>query len=205
MKTLSRKIISILTISLLVIISTVISFLLTKLFKRSAADKEEVFDILNESGKVVSKAPRSVCHNGSKLLHPVVHIHIFNDKKQLLLQKRAASKDIQPGKWDTAVGGHVSSEESVENALLRECSEEAGFTPVKEKLIHIADYIYESNIEREYVHTYKYSFGGPFKHQAAEIDELKFFDRKEIEKLIKSDLTTENFKYEYENYLKNSL
>jgi len=36
------------------------------------------------------------------------------------LQKRALLKDIQPGKWDTSVGGHIQSGETVTNAILRE-------------------------------------------------------------------------------------
>lgn len=40
------------------------------------------------------------------LLHPVVH-HLFNFRGELYLQKRPEWKDIQPGRWDTAVGGHV--------------------------------------------------------------------------------------------------
>ena len=41
------------------------------------------------------------------LLHPVVHLHVMREGGFLYLQKRAMDKDIQPGKWDTAVGGHV--------------------------------------------------------------------------------------------------
>ena len=31
----------------------------------------------------------------------------LNGEGQLFLQKRSLHKDIQPGKWDTSVGGHV--------------------------------------------------------------------------------------------------
>ena len=37
-------------------------------------------------------------------------------------------EDIQPGKWDTSVGGHVDLGESVEMALHREVKEELGIT-----------------------------------------------------------------------------
>ena len=68
-----------------------------------------------------------------KILHPVVHLHVFNSKGDLFLQHRPAWKDIQPDKWDTATGGHVDYGESVEEALYREVKEELGitdFTPV---------------------------------------------------------------------------
>jgi len=74
---------------------------------------EEVFPLVNEQGDLIGKATRTQCHSGSFLLHPVVHLHVFNASGQLFLQKRSMSKDIQPGMWDTSVGGHVDYEETI--------------------------------------------------------------------------------------------
>ena len=70
----------------------------------------ELFPIVDEEGHVIGKATRKECHGGSMLLHPVVHLHILNSNGDLYLQKRSVNKDIQPGKWDTSVGGHVDFE-----------------------------------------------------------------------------------------------
>ena len=67
----------------------------------------EIFPIVTPDGVVTGSATRAECHSGSKLLHPVVHLHILSRDGRVYLQKRSMSKDIQPGKWDTAVGGHV--------------------------------------------------------------------------------------------------
>ena len=67
-------------------------------------NNEEMFPIVDEEGNITGAATRKECHSGSKLLHPVVHLHVFNDKGELYLQKRPAWKDIQPNKWDTSVG-----------------------------------------------------------------------------------------------------
>ena len=94
--------------------------------------QEEIFPIVNTEGEVVGSATRKECHAGTFLLHPVVHLHIFNSAGELYLQKRVMTKKIQPGKWDTAVGGHVDYGERIEDALLRETREELGvrdFTP----------------------------------------------------------------------------
>ena len=82
---------------------------------------EEWFPLVDDEGRVTGKAPRSVCHDGkSFLLHPVVHLHLFNKAGKLYLQKRSMKKDTQPGKWDTSVGGHIGLGETVAEALKRE-------------------------------------------------------------------------------------
>ena len=70
-------------------------------------NNQEMFPLVDEQGNITGAATRGECHNGSKLLHPVIHLHVFNSKGELYLQKRPEWKDIQPGKWDTSVGGHV--------------------------------------------------------------------------------------------------
>jgi isopentenyl-diphosphate delta-isomerase type 1 len=165
---------------------------------RSAKDtEEELFSIVDENGKVIGKAERKLCHSGSKLLHSVVHIHIINSQNKLLLQKRRMDKDIQPGKWDTSVGGHVQSGESIIDAVKRETLEEAGVVVDLSKLKPIKEYIFESDIEREFVYSHIYYYDGEIKFQESEIDKVDFFDKNEIEKLIDAKETTFNFIKEF--------
>ncbi len=37
--------------------------------------QEEIFPLVDEIGNVIGQAPRSVCHDGTMLLHPVIHLH----------------------------------------------------------------------------------------------------------------------------------
>ena len=74
-------------------------------------NNQEMFPIVDEQGNITGAATRGECHSGSKLLHPVVHLHVFNAQGDIYLQKRPEWKDIQPGKWDTAVGGHIDLDE----------------------------------------------------------------------------------------------
>ena len=80
-------------------------------------NNEEMFPIVEADGSIIGAATRGECHSGSKLLHPVIHLHVFNSNGDLYLQKRPEWKDIQPGKWDTSVGGHIDLGECVEDAL----------------------------------------------------------------------------------------
>ena len=77
----------------------------------------ELFPIVDEDGNVLGKILRGQAHDGRKVLHPVVHLHLFNSKGELYLQRRPDWKPIQPGKWDTAVGGHISSATSASMTL----------------------------------------------------------------------------------------
>ena len=140
--------------------------------------KDEWFPVVDATGLVLGKATRRECHNGSKKLHPVIHLHVFNEAGDLYLQKRSETKDIQPGKWDTAVGGHVDYGEAVEAALLREAREELGITGFIPEFI--TRYVFESEIEKELVHTYKTVYNGVFTPDAGELDEGRFWSLAEI-------------------------
>ena len=51
-------------------------------------NNQEMFPVVDEQGNITGAATRGECHSGSRLLHPVVHLHIFNTKGELYLQKR---------------------------------------------------------------------------------------------------------------------
>jgi isopentenyldiphosphate isomerase len=157
---------------------------------------EEWFPVVDEDGNEISIAPRSVCHDGkSKLLHPVVHLHLFNSKGDLFLQKRAASKDILPGCWDTSVGGHKSPGEGIEEALKRETREELGITDFRYEFIK--KYVWESPRERELVYSYSGSSSELPLIDRSEIDEGRFWSLTEIRETLGKGVFTPNFEHEF--------
>lgn len=162
---------------------------------------EEWFPVVDEEGNMTGKAPRSICHDGkSKLLHPVVHLHLLNSKGELFLQKRSVLKDIQPGKWDTSVGGHVGIGEKTEDALHREIFEEIGLTDMEP--VFLIKYIWESVREKELVHSY-YTFSDkqPVLNKQ-EIDEGKFWSFDEIKENTGKEIFTPNFEHEFRKIIK---
>ncbi|MDD6472267.1 MAG: NUDIX domain-containing protein [Bacteroidales bacterium] len=157
-------------------------------------NNKEMFPIVDEEGNIISAASRGECHGGSRLLHPVVHLHVLNSKGELYLQKRPQWKDIQPGKWDTAVGGHVDLGENIEQALRREVREEIGiedFTPTS--LIH---YVYDSVKERELVFVHKTTYDGPVT-PSEELDGGRFWSFEEIHDNLGKEVFTPNFESEF--------
>lgn len=154
---------------------------------------KELFPVMDESGNVIGKATRGECHNGSRLIHPVVHLHLFNSQGELYLQRRPLWKEIQPGKWDTAVGGHVDYGETIEEALRREVREEIGlekFTP--EKICH---YLYDSDREREMVYVYRATYDGEV-HPSEETDGGRFWRIEELRTSLGKGVLTPNFELE---------
>lgn len=158
-------------------------------------NQKEKFPIVDEEGRVIGSATRGECHNGSRLLHPVVHLHVFNSAGDIYLQKRPEWKDIQPGKWDTAVGGHIDYGETPEEALLREVREELGITDFKPEFV--GKYVFESRHERELVYVSRTVYDGPIRPSAEELDGGRFWTMKEISEAMGQNILTPNFESEF--------
>lgn len=163
----------------------------------------EYFPLVDESGKVTGKATRAECHNGSFLLHPVVHLHVLDRHGRLLLQKRSMRKDIQPGKWDTSVGGHIDYGETVEAALRREAYEELGitdFNPVK-----AFSYPFRSNVEYELINSFHTVYDGEIKADPVELDDCRFWEIGDIVRNLGKGVFTPNFESEFAKLQENGI
>ena len=161
----------------------------------SSYENEEWLPVVEEDGKVIGKAPRSLCHKGDKILHPVVHLHVFNSHGHIYLQKRPMEKLVQPGKWDSAVGGHISFGEDLETALRREAFEEIGLENFSAK--PLGRYRWDSDIESELVYYFiSYDFQKIRLH-SDEVTEGKFWSPSQIEKQMGQGVFTPNFEFEY--------
>lgn len=157
-------------------------------------NNQELFPIVDEDGCVVGKATRGECHDGSKRLHPVVHLHVFDAEGRLYLQQRPLWKDIQPGKWDTAVGGHVDYGEEIADALRREAHEELGIEEFAPEFL--LRYVFESDRERELIHVYKTVYEGAIL-PSDELDGGRFWSISEISEAMGQGVLTPNFEQEF--------
>jgi len=97
----------------------------------------EYFDVLDEFGNKTGKTKlRSEVHRDGDW-HKSVHIWIINDNKEILLQRRCATKDSHPNMLDISSAGHLTAgDDSLEGAI-REIKEELNLDVNKNDLIFI--------------------------------------------------------------------
>ncbi len=158
-------------------------------------ENEEWLPVVEENGKIIGKAPRSMCHKGEKILHPVIHLHVLNPHGHIYLQKRPMSKLVQPGKWDTSVGGHISFGEDLETALRREAFEEIGLENFSAR--SLGKYRWDSEIESELVYYFVCYDYQKIRLHSEEVEEGRFWSPSQIEKQIGKGVFTPNFEFEY--------
>lgn len=150
---------------------------------------------IDKDGNIIGKITRGEAHCGSRLLHPVVHLHVFNSRHELYLQKRPEWKDIQPGKWDTSVGGHIDYGEEVEEALRREVREELGITDYTPR--PLTRYIFDSVQEQEMVYVFSTVYDGVISPDPTELAGGRSWTMEEIKENIGKGILTPNFEQEF--------
>ena len=125
----------------------------------------------------------------------MVHLHLFNTRGESFLQKRAKTKDIQPGKWDTSVGGHISPGETPDMALIREAGEELGLNSFVPE--YLGKYVWASSRERELVNSFSTISDEIPVINKDEIEEGRYWTLKEIKDNLGRDIFTPNFENEF--------
>ncbi len=186
-------------------ISTVLFYLLAgvyflfELIRKKIKNRKfrggEWLPLVDEDGKVIGQALRSDVHQKKDLMHPVVHLHILNSLNQIYLQKRSLTKDVEPGKWDTAVAGHVGLSETVDGALLRETEEETGAKNVQP--VAVSRYVLRTERETELVFIFFARYEGGITINKSEADEGKFWKLSEIIPQLGSGCFTPSFEIEF--------
>lgn len=86
---------------------------------------QELLDVVDENDKIIGQETRASIHKKG-LLHREVHVWIYNDKGEVLFQRRGPDKDTYPNLLDVSVGGHISPNENSLQAAVREIKEEVG-------------------------------------------------------------------------------
>jgi isopentenyl-diphosphate delta-isomerase type 1 len=154
----------------------------------------EMFQLVDKDGNPAGQATREECHGNPLLVHLVVHLHVLGPDGKLLLQRRSMTKDTNPGRWDTSVGGHVRAGEDVLAALKRETREELGIDATGATYLY--SYLFTNAFEAEFARCFLFVHSGNVAPDAEEIDEVRFFTLKEIEAMVGKGSLTPMFEKE---------
>lgn len=160
---------------------------------------EELFDIVDDQDRVIGQAPRSACHGNPALIHRVAHVLVFNSAGEILLQKRSSSKDVQPGRWDTSVGGHLDPGEDYRAGALREMAEELSI--INQPLDFLYAYPHRNDFESENVASFWLCYDGSVEFDPMEIEEVAYFSPEQIAQKLGSGFLTPNFEHEWSLFL----
>ena len=163
-------------------------------------DSSEIFDVVDSEDRVVGQATRGEVH-AKGLLHRSVHIFVFNSQGELFLQKRAMTKDENPGYWDSSAAGHVNAGEEYRTSAHRELMEELG---ISEKLQFFMKFSASPKTFWEHVETYLCTTDQEITINPAEISEGRFWSLFDLKESICSHpgQFTSSFHLFFESYLK---
>ena len=104
---------------------------------------EEQVILVDENDKQIGLMPKMEAHEKA-LLHRAFSVFIFNDKKELMLQQRAAHKYHSPLLWTNTCCSHQRDNEANIDAGKRRLQEEMGFeTDLKE----VTSFIYKAKFD----------------------------------------------------------
>lgn len=132
------------------------------------------------------------------ILHRAFSIFIFNDKGEMLLQKRADNKYHSAGLWTNACCSHPRPGEDTLEAAQKRLEEEMGFTTALSKVFSFIYKVPFQNglTEHEYDHVFTGTYNGLIQPDPHEVSDYCYQSLREIRNNIKThpDHFTEWFK-----------
>ena len=136
---------------------------------------------------------KNACHKNPVKLHRAISVIVLNNNGEMLITRRAPTKNTWPGFWSNTCCSHPRKGEGVESAANRRLKEELGFTA---DLDFLFKFTYEAKFndewgEHELDHVFLSYYDGPVHAVPEEVSEYKFVDIDEL----KSDMEKHPEKY----------
>ncbi|WP_042722535.1 isopentenyl-diphosphate Delta-isomerase [Flavobacterium sp. B17] len=164
---------------------------------------EEYVVLVDPEDQVTGMMEKQQAHiNG--LLHRAFSVFLFNNKGEMLLQKRASGKYHSPLKWTNAVCSHPRMEETYLEGAKRRVKEELGIeTDLSEKF----SFIYKADVgnglwEHELDHVFVGTFEDEFHLNKEEVEEVRYVSIEDLDREMSENPEnfTEWFKIILEEY-----
>ncbi|MCQ2570767.1 MAG: NUDIX domain-containing protein [Candidatus Saccharibacteria bacterium] len=150
---------------------------------------EEMLDTYTRDGKYLGIKTRSECHEPNPgFYHKPAWTWIYNDKNEILVQKRSMAKRKYPGYWDMPCAGHVEAGESTVNGVIREAKEEIGVDIAEKDCEFVFEFIEDSAWEIGQVFFVKINKNvDEFALQEEEVDSVSWLNFDDFKELLYSD------------------
>ena len=164
--------------------------------------------LVDKNDNQVGLMPKLEAHQKG-VLHRAFSIFIFNNKYELLLQKRAYSKYHSGGLWTNTCCSHPRENEDILDAANRRLIEEMG---IETSLRKVYEFTYKAELDNDLIeHEFDHVFYGVYNEDPSinkdEAEGFKWIDMDSLNEDIKTngDIYTVWFKIAFEyfyNYLK---
>lgn len=156
---------------------------------------EELIDVLDENGNKTGEILTRKQIHKKGLCHRIVVIAIIDAQGNILMQQRSKNKAKNPGKWDVAAAGHVSSGQTSIEAAIRETLEEVGIKVNEKELEYILTYKDREKVEEDYIDNQIYDCYiikreqidlKDIKMQESEVEQVKLCNLKEFNQIMEN-------------------
>jgi isopentenyl-diphosphate Delta-isomerase len=153
----------------------------------SSASEELI--LVDELDREIGCRTKRECHAGNGVLHRAFSIFIFNERNQLLLQRRSGEKPLWPGYWSNTCCSHPRRGESMELAVSRRLEQELGFEC---PLYYLYKFKYHAQYgavgaEHEYCWVYYGRYDGDIDANVNEVAEWRFVDIDELDRELETE------------------
>lgn len=164
---------------------------------------EEQVVLISENDEVLGLMEKMQAHENG-ILHRAFSVFLFNDKGEMLLQKRAADKYHSPNQWTNACCSHPRSGETYLEAANRRLKEELG---IETELTPKFHFIYKADVggnlwEHELDHVFIGNYQQDFDLNKEEVAEVRYISMEDLDREIRENPEnfTEWFKIILEEY-----
>ncbi|MBC2682266.1 isopentenyl-diphosphate Delta-isomerase [Corynebacterium sp. 4HC-13] len=92
----------------------------------STNERDELVILVDDAGNHIGQALKSEVHSRHTPLHLAFSSYILNERRELLVTRRALEKSAWPGVWTNSVCGHPAPGETTADAVVRRAQQELG-------------------------------------------------------------------------------
>lgn len=153
---------------------------------------EEQVVVVSENDEILGLMEKMNAHENG-ILHRAFSVFLFNDKGEMLLQKRASGKYHSPNQWTNAVCSHPKIDETYLEGAQRRLNEELGITA---DLTEKFSFIYKADVgqnlwEHELDHVFTGNYEGNFALNEEEVSEVRYISMQQLDEEMNEN--PENF------------